>query len=129
MDTLFILIGFGIVFGGVGGYLFWSEWQFFKRAIRLPGVVVDYASQRGSKGGTIYAPIAAFEIDGEQRRVTGSVYSSGKPEMGKQCTVGVDPYDITKARIYSKGNYVFYGIFLVVGVAMLVGGLIGFLVK
>ena len=128
METFFLILA-GLLFGGVGGYFFRSEWQFFKRAIRVPGVVVDYASQPGSKGGTVYAPIAAFEFDGEQRRVTGSVYSSGKPKMGKQCIVGVDPNNIEKARIYSKWNYVFYGIFFVVGVALLAGGLIGFLVK
>ena len=97
------------------------------RAIRVPGVVVDYASQPGSKGGTVYAPIAAFEFDGEQRRVTGSIYSSGKPKMGKQCIVGVDPYDIEKARIYSKWNYVFYGLFLVIGIGLLIGGVFSFL--
>ena len=117
----------GLLFGSIGGYLFWNEWQFFKRAIRLPGVVVDYASQRGSKGGTVYAPIAAFELDGEHRRVTGSIYSSGKPEMGKQCIVGVDPNNIDKARIYSKGTFVFYGIFLVVGIGLLIGGVFSFL--
>ncbi len=123
MDT-FILAAFGLLFGGVGGWLLWSEWQFFRRAIRIPGVVVSYEERRGHKGERVYAPVAAFELDGERRQVTGSIYSSGKPKMGKQCVIGVDPYNLDKARIYSKWNYIFSGLFLIIGIGLLVGAVV-----
>lgn len=120
MDFLMLLI-MGLVFGGVGGYGIWNEWKFFKTAIRVPGVVVSYDERRGNKGGKVYSPVVAFEFDGEERKVTGSLYSSSKPKIGEQRIVGVEPNHIEKARIYAKSNFIFYGLFLLVGLGVIAG--------
>ena len=122
MDFLILLV-MGLAFSGFGGYAIWNEWKFFKTAIRVPGVIVSYNERRARKGGKVYAPVVAFEFDGENREVTGSLYSSGKPKIGEQRIVGVDPLHIEKARIYAKGNFVFLGFFLLIGLLCIAGAI------
>jgi len=121
MDFL-ILLMMGLGFGSIGGYGIWNEWKFFKTAIRVSGVVVSY-DECGRKGRKAYSPVVAFAFDGEERKVTGSLYSSSKPKIGEQRIVGVDPHHIEKARVYAKGDFVFYGLLLLLGLVTIAGAI------
>lgn len=121
MEGAWMLLLMGLAFSAVGWGMLVYEYRFFKRAIKINGVCTSYASQHGSKGGTTYAPVVSFEFDGEQRQATGTIYSSAKPTIGKLYVVGIDPQHIEKARVYSKCNYMFFGIFALIGTGLLVG--------
>ncbi len=124
MSEILPFIIFGSVFFLIGFCLFIREWKFFKKAIMLPAVVVDYRSKRESKGDTMYAPVVQFEFDGQIRRVEGSVYSSGKPKMGKQMKVGIDPNNINDVRLKQGSAYFLYWMFIIVGGALLTLGIL-----
>lgn len=129
-----ILFGiFGIICVFLGGYWLISDWLFFRRAIRIPGVVVaydekeGYARKPGAERPPLYAPIVMFELDGEARKITGTTYSPSKsPQLGMRCTVGIDPRNIDNARIYFRKNFVIAIVFFVIGCAMLMGAVISF---
>ena len=50
----------------------------------------------------MHQAIISYEFDGETRTIVSSTSTSWKPEIGKQCQVGIDPRDFSKARIYSR---------------------------
>lgn len=109
----------GAVFAILGGAFLWQDYRFFKRAVIVSGVVTNYAKHPGSDGRSTYAPVVQFEFDGQTRQVTGDVYSSGKPKMGKVMKVGVDPQNIQEARVSQQFVRIICGIFFVVGVVIL----------
>lgn len=133
---------FSILFGGLGGVLWFRERRFSKRAIIISGVVTGYreyeeerredfyaeAEKRGFKGiretakaqrrtKEMYAPVVQFEFDGQTRQVTGTTYSSSKPKIGAVMKVGIDPQNIEDARVMSKFSFGF--VFFAVGVLIL----------
>lgn len=110
---------FGLFFGGTGGTLWWRERRFFKRAIMVPGVVTSYEQKRGKQNSTLYTPVVQFEFDGQTRRAAGTLYSSGKPKPGTPMKVGVNPRDITDARVFQRASLVMSGVFFVTGMIVL----------
>lgn len=97
---------FPVILVGFGYYLLRRHYKFFKNAIRVCGTITSYKSyisrDRHGNSTTTYTPIISFEFDGQQRTVSHPVSSFIKPEIGKLCQVGVNPYNIEEVRVYSK---------------------------
>lgn len=134
----------GALFAAVGGFAFWKEYRFFKRAIIVHGIITggserdeekwknfrDRARSNGmnvpenrprSGGGeAVYAPVVQFEFDGKTRQVTGTTYSSVKPKMGKIMKVGIDPQNINDARVYQTSGLVLTAVMAVLGIVLLI---------
>ena len=116
-----IFLAIGIVCLSIGLIGLCRHILFFQRAIKVPGRVSDYTTSRGSKGGTVYHAVVSFEFDGELRKISSPVGKSWKPTIGKQCQVGIDPTNFSKARIYTRvpmpwGFLIGFGLtFLLVG--------------
>ena len=107
----------GAVFFGVGWFFLTNNYEFFRRAIIVKGTVTSFSTRRGSKGGTSYVEEITFEFDGQQHTVSGMIGRSWKPKIGTVREVGVDPRDINKFRV--RGGKWFFGIFLAIGVLLL----------
>ena len=90
---------FGCVFFGFGWLGSMNYYEFFRRAIIIPGVVTSYTSLPGHKGGTVYQEIVSCEFGGQTRMVRARVATSRKPKMGVTREVGIDPEDTQKAYI------------------------------
>ncbi len=83
---LFIII-FGLVGLGTGigeFFVLKSVFEFRSQAVVVPGEVVDFVSSRGSKGGTMYAPVVRYRVAapeggiGASYEAPGSVSSSSR---------------------------------------------------
>lgn len=102
---MMMLIFAGLLFIAVGGYGFFRQRRFFKRAIMVRAVVVEW-DRSGYKA--LWAPVAEFEFDGQIRRVSGTFYSNRPPKIGFQIWVGVNPENIQETRIKQNGETVLY---------------------
>lgn len=97
---------FPVILVGFGYYLLRRHYKFFKNAIRVPGTITSYTSSVSTDShghrSTTYTPIVSFEFDGKQRTVSHPISGPSKPEIGTPVQVGVNPYNIEEARVYSK---------------------------
>ena len=109
LGLLLFLVGF------IGLYI---DRQFFERAVKVPGKVVDYEESQ-ENGKTMYRAIVSYEFQGETRTVTSAVCTSWEPQIGKTCQVGIDPTNWRRARIYHKIP-VLWWLFMGVGLALIV---------
>lgn len=114
----------GAFVAALGGFSFWRDYRFFKRAIIVPGVVRKFVPRRvygylGARA-VLYLPVVRFEFDGQVRQVTGTVYSRFKPKIGKPMKVGVNPQNIKDVRIYKKSNLILTGTIAVLGTIVLI---------
>ena len=108
----------------LGGFAFWRDYRFFKRAIIVCGVVRKFVPRRvyrylGTRA-VVYLPVVRFEFDGQVRQVTGTVYSRFKPKIGKPMKVGVNPQNIEDARVYQKSNLILTGTIAILGTIFLI---------
>jgi len=101
----------GCAFFAMGWFCSMSYYEFFRRAIILPGEVTSYAEERG-----MYRAIASYFVDGKAETVVSNFKSSGKPTIGKKCKVGLNPDNMQIARI-QEGLW-FFLIFAGIGLAM-----------
>ena len=122
-----LAILFGILLMGLGCYLWRRHRKFFKHAILVPGAISSYTTyeSKGEHGHktTMYTPVISFEFDGKSRTVSYPISSSSKPEIGKAYQVGVNPYNIEEARVYSKGEIAAIWIVTAMGLILLFLGI------
>lgn len=100
-----MLVFAGLLFIAVGGYGFFRQRRFFKCAIMVHGIVVEW-SRCGGKA--LWAPVAEFEFDGKIRRVSGTFYSSRPTKIGTRIWVGVNPENIQETRVKQNGEMFLY---------------------
>ena len=91
----------GSAFFAFGWFQVLYDYEFFRRAIRIPGKVTDYDTQVGSKGNVTYVEVVSYDFDGQTRTIKSNVGMPFKPKMGTMREVGVNPDDIQKARVNS----------------------------
>ena len=113
---MIMLVFAGLFFIAVGGYGFFRQRRFFKRAIMVRAVVVEW-DRNGCKA--LWAPVAEFEFDGQIRRAGGTFYSNRPPKIGSQIWVGVNPENIQETRIKQNGETVLYAASLLGGVVII----------
>jgi len=94
---ILLLGGVGLLF--LGAHLYRNTATFLERAIWVPGVVVQMATNHSSNGNT-YAPVVEFQHEGKKYRFKDSV-SSNPPSYRTGEAVGVlcDPANPRDARI------------------------------
>jgi len=92
-----LLAGIGLLF--LGAHLYRTTSAFLDRAIHVPGVVVQMATNHSSDGNT-YAPVVEFEHEGKKYKFKDSV-SSNPPSYrtGEPVVVLCDPARPADARI------------------------------
>jgi hypothetical protein len=94
-----LLIGLGMLYGT---YALWSNGAAFRaKAQTVEGTVVDFASERDSKGKTMYSPIVEYTpADGQTLQMTGSTSSSSPSySRGEKVQVMYDPATPEAARL------------------------------
>jgi hypothetical protein len=107
---LFIII-FGLVGLGMGigeFFILKSVFEFRSQAVAVPGEVVDFVTSRGSKGGTMYAPVVRYNVPapeggiGASYEARGSVSSSSRGyDLGERVEVLYLPDAPAEGRIGS----------------------------
>jgi hypothetical protein len=105
---LFIII-FGLVGLGMGigeFFILKSVFEFRSQAVVVDGEVVDFVTSRGSKGGTMYAPVVRYSVpapeggSGETHEIRGSVSSSSRGyDIGERVEVMYLPDAPAEGRI------------------------------
>lgn len=101
----------GCAFFAVGWFCSMSYYEFFRRAIIVPGEVTS----RTNEGG-MYGAIVSYVIDGKVETVTSNFRSNKKPIIGTKCKVGLNPDNMQIARI--REGLWFFLIFAGVGLAL-----------
>jgi hypothetical protein len=133
------LVFFGLFFGGIPFLMWRKHVKFFKKAILVPGVVIDaipnqsertvisYKGKAYTRRGrnTTYTPLVQYEFEGETREVQGNTYSSGLPKMGKQMMVGINPDDSRDVRL-KESTWLFF-LFMIIGLVAFVSGFVSLL--
>jgi uncharacterized protein DUF3592 len=99
---ILLLGGVGLLF--LGAHLYRNTATFLERAIWVPGVVVQMATNHSSNGNT-YAPVVEFQHEGKKYRFKDSI-SSNPPSYRTGEAVGVlcDPANPRDARI-DRGSW------------------------
>lgn len=98
-----IFLAFGLVFGGIGGWVWWSDRDLANNGTHTQGTVIDLASSRDSDGDVTYRPVVEFlDASGARREFTGSVGSSPPSfSRGEEVEVIYDPWSPEQAMIDS----------------------------
>lgn len=89
------IIGLALI--APGAWFAYDNVQFRERADRVPATIVGMDTDSDSDG-TTYAPIYAFEYDGERQREQATVHTSSRPTIGARVTVLVDPDDTSRVK-------------------------------
>ncbi len=85
----------GGLFLGIGWFPFASQYEFFRRAIVVPGQIEG--NHKDPKG--IRLTIVSFRLDGELQTARIRVFAPGTPTIGATCEVGLDPTNPQNIRI------------------------------
>lgn len=118
-----ILIAIGLLVTIIVGVVIVRAQQFEDRALRVPGVVTDMENDQGS-----FRPIVTYTLDGREHTFAASVASDPPTyEIGEKVTVLIDPVNRYEVKIAGQGTVVGV-IFLAVGIALLLAGIIVLLV-
>jgi uncharacterized membrane protein HdeD (DUF308 family) len=100
----------GIVFMVVGSAMGPDD---FADQATAQGQIVDMESSRNNEGQTMYTPIYAFEVDGQEYRFSPSMRSSSRPNIGQQVEIAYSASDPRNARrtdgMESKIHWFFIG--------------------
>ncbi len=111
-DLAFGALGFLLI--GIAVFVWMRTRKFINEAQETKGTVIRMLSKRGSKGGTIYAPVFQFRtIDGRTIEVEESLYS--KPpqfQEGQSVDILYDPQNPEKARVKKWMNLYFVPVVL-----------------
>ena len=106
----FILLGC-LFLSGTGAYILFWEYLFFRRAIRVKGVVTAYEKDPYNHE---YVEIVSFSFDGKKRQVKNGYTTPKKPKLGQSREVGINPLDIQQARVaMCAGQKVMYSGFAI----------------
>ena len=107
----------GLLFIGIGTYMIAQSYQATMHDLSATGHVVDVSIGRGSKGGTVYAPVIDFQTpDGATHRFVSSMSSSWRPTIGATEPVLYDPSQPDVAIQHNLFDmYGFPGIFAAMG--------------
>jgi Protein of unknown function (DUF3592). len=115
---------FGFLFVAVGCGLWWSGKRKKRRCTaEVTGVVKSNVPDRGSKGGTVYAPTYAYTVKGVDY-VHKSNFSSKKCRfsVGQEITILYDPANPDRYYVPEEGtNVVFIAIFIALGAVAMFG--------
>ena len=107
----------GLLFFAIGWFWIGNNYEFFRRAIIVPGRVTSFSTRRSGKGGTSYIEEVTFDFAGEQHTVSGRMGKSWKPKIGAARKVGIDPDQMDNFRL--KESMWMPGLFLVLGLVLL----------
>lgn len=100
----------GIVFMVVGSAMAPED---FADQVETQGQIVDMETSRNEDGQTMYTPVYAFEVDGQEHRFSPSMRSSSRPNIGQQIDIAYSAADPRNARrtdgLESKVHWMFIG--------------------
>lgn len=104
----------GCAFFAVGWFCSMSYYEFFRRAIIVPGKVTSYARFAGDQ----CRAVVSYFVEGKEETVISNFKSNLKPKIGTKYDVGLNPDNMQIARI--REGLWFFLIFA--GVGLLVWG-------
>jgi hypothetical protein len=116
-----VVLAVSIGFMCAGGFMFAQSYRAARNDLKAVGQIVDVATSRSSKGGTMYAPVIRFQTpDGAQHEFTSKMSSSMRPVIGASTAILYSPSIPEDAVVESVFDmYVFPGIFFFTGLAVL----------
>ncbi len=130
--TIFTFLG--VLFIGIGGFIWHGNTQFQQRALVTKGRVIDMRASR-SDDGTVYYPVVSYRLqDGALRQLESSVGTNPpRFQVGDEVEVLYDPQKISDVRLKADVEFavipiVFIGVgvlFAVIGVFIITSKLYG----
>ncbi len=115
--TIFTFLG--VLFIGIGGFIWHGNTQFQQRALVTKGRVIDMRASR-SDDGTVYYPVVSYRLrDGALRQLESSVGTNPpRFQVGDEVEVLYDPQKISDVRLKADVEFVILPIALMVGGAV-----------
>ena len=87
---LIVVIGLAVYYG----YMTGLNRKLKKCTVMVKGLIVSYkVSHSSDDSGTTYAPVFGFNFNGHDYTVSGTLYSSGMPKIGKEVNLYIDAKD------------------------------------
>ncbi len=81
--------------------------------VNTQGEIVDMQTSRNDEGQTMYTPVYAFEVDGQEFQFSPSMRSSSRPNIGQQVDIAYSAADPRNARrtdgLEGKVHWMFIG--------------------
>ncbi|HZR42678.1 MAG TPA: DUF3592 domain-containing protein [Ktedonobacteraceae bacterium] len=105
MEKNLTVIGIGLLFLAVGGYLL-VRWMLFRAGARTSrGTVIGHVRMRG-KGGYVYAPVVQFydHYTGRVWTFQASIYTGWRRRIGSTIAVAYRPEDPQQANTDTIGQ-------------------------
>ncbi len=121
--TIFTFLG--VLFIGIGGFIWHGNTQFQQRALVTKGRVIDMRASR-SDDGTVYYPVVSYRLrDGALRQLESSVGTNPpRFQVGDEVEVLYDPQKISDVRLKADVEFAVIPIvFIGVGVLFAVIGM------
>jgi hypothetical protein len=112
----------GLIFAGLGGFMYYDHAQFVSTSHPSKGTVVGVRTKRGSKGGEMYAPVVGYLYEGAEQEFTSGVYSSSLSlAIGDSVDILVSNRDPSKARLLNSPVKILSMIFILIGLGCSIG--------
>ncbi len=122
VGSLLLVLFIGALFTAIG-FVFYNSTKINASWKRVNGTVVAASTGSSSNGGTTYAAVVSYMVNGQVYRVTNNASSSSYPSMGAVSQVAYDPSNPQDAKVVaSNGEKTILLIFPTIGVLMLVLG-------
>lgn len=120
MEILFFWVG--LIFAGIGLFILWSEFFPGYETMELPGKVVGYTANTGSKNTTFYRTVAQFKnIDGQDYVVESSVGSNMPMHaIGEILPIRINKSNPTQAHLKTAASFWMGVIFFIMGAGAIV---------
>lgn len=111
----------GVIFFGLGWFWYLNDYEFFRRAIIVPGSIDGcYRGQNGE-----HFVIVSFNFDDKTQTVRLKNISLWERAVGTRCEVGINPNNIQDVRI--RSNKWFCIVWAVLGFLVLFGPVLNYL--
>lgn len=126
--SLLITLFVGIIFTVAGFTLFRSN-QVDDDWVTIEGEIVDIETSTSQEGSTMHRPIVGYGVDGEEYTVASGSSTASRPSLGESKEVSYNPSNPEEAVIASNTMFWLTILFMVLGVAMVIGAPIGFILS
>ena len=128
IGTTLFLLAFGVIFIGVSS-IFLKDDVRSRNWPSVEGMVSQVNRSTSSDGDVMYSPTVMYTVDGQSYSVKQSFSSSEVASTGDRRSIRYDPADPSEGIIAISGTTMFLYLFPLVGAAVIVWAIVGFIVS
>lgn len=126
--SLLITLFVGIIFTVAGFTLFRGN-QVDDNWVTIQGEVVDIETSASQEGSTMHRPVVGYSVDGEEYTIASGSSTAARPSLGEAREVAYNPDNPEEAVIPSATMFWLTIAFMLLGVGMIIGAPIGFILS